>query len=149
MRSGVVGVTDRPADVDDMEHRRRLSGYVESALSRNEQEFGLSGFGDGDTFKFFTYSPTQVRSLLEHSHADIEWLYIIRDGTPVGKVSDPLDVRPVDDGDRVEGICVRMPLGVWSIKGTPRKRDTLSTVVNTPDDVEKARESFATGAADE
>lgn len=130
------------ADADEMRTRQKLTNYVESELTKNEQETGISFFGDADRFQIISYGPPLVKNLLEHEYADIRWLYVaVRDGQNF-RADTPSEVWPGEDGHRIEGLCATLPLGALSVKGSPRKRDILSGIVTTPAKARNADRRF-------
>lgn len=130
---------------NEMRTRRKLANYVESELSKNEQETGISFFGDADRFQIITYAPPLTKKLLEHEYAEIEWLYVVvHDGRNL-RIENPSEVSPGEDRHRIEGLCVTLPLGTLSVKGSPRNRDILSGIVNTPAKARDADRRFGGG----
>lgn len=136
------------ASDEEMRRRRLLADLVDTELSRDEQEFDFSGFGDRGTGTFISYVPTMVRSLLKHDFAKINWLYVGRGDERGGRVSDPEEVSTDAEGVRIEGISAEIPVGVLSVKGVPRTDDRKSRVVSTPEKARDAAEAFADGGND-
>lgn len=131
------------ADSDVMDHRRTLARHVDSTLTPEEQETGIQFFGDADRFEIITYRPTMVRSLLRHAHADIEWLYVMDGDERGGRVDNPSELAPGDEGFSIEGICASLPLGALTVKGSLRQSNRHSQIVNTPADARAVAEAFA------
>jgi hypothetical protein len=137
------------AGAAEMKRRETLADHVATTLSQNERESSMSWFGDSDRFRITTYVPTMVRSLLQHDLARVEWLYV-RDPDERGRrVSNPSEFSLSEDPENVEGICATLPLGVLSVKGSPRNRDAHAGIVTTPSDAERVAEAFADGSGGE
>lgn len=130
------------ADPEEMERREALAERVGTDLSRDEQESGLSYFSDDDRFRAFSYSPPIARKLLLHEHARVEWVYTTEDGEPTGRVENLSEISLAEEGVGIEGVCVELPLGTLSIKGSPRQRDAPSGVVSTPSDARGVAAAF-------
>lgn len=131
------------ADPEEMDRRRSLASMVSRNLSRNECETGLSFFGDADRFRLFSYSPTVVRSVLQHEHARIRWVFVTEGGDGGRQVTDLSDISLAEEGVDIEGVSAELPLGALTVKGSPRGRDAPSGIVNTPDDARDVAEAFA------
>ena len=132
----------RGAPDGEMEHRRALTERVETTLSRAEQETSVSFFGDADRFRTITYKPTMVRKLLRHDYARINWAFVWEGGEQGRRVSDLSDISLSEDDVRIEGLSVSLPLGVLSVKGSPRRRDAHSDIITTPDGAREAAAAF-------
>lgn len=130
------------ADTDELRHRKILADRVTSNLSRTEQETGISFFGDENRFQITTYKPTIVRSLLRHAYAKIEWVYVHHADKPNERIETLRVLREKNDRHQIEGIRATLPIGALSIKGSPRNRDIISKVANTPEDIEGLSEVF-------
>lgn len=133
------------ADPDDMERREALAERVGSELKRDEQESGLSFFGGDDRYRVFSYSPAIVRKLLRHEHARVEWVYTAEGGEAKGREENLSEIDLSEEGVEIEGVCVELPLGTLSIKGSPRQRNTPSGVVSTPSDARGVAAAFDGG----
>jgi hypothetical protein len=128
-----------------MQTRRSLVGHVGNDLSKNEQETGVSFFGDSEECSVFSYRPTFVRSILLHEQASIDWVATNAEHARPRRV-DAEDLAEIDvhqDGLAIEGVRAFLPLGCLSIKGIPRASNRISSIVKTPDQASRARESFA------
>ena len=130
------------ADTDQMERRRSLAEHVSRHLSRNECETGLSFFGDDDRLRLFSYSPTVVRSVLRHEYARVRWVFATDGGDAGRRVRNLSEISLADDGPDIEGLSAELPLGALSIKGSPRKFDKASDIVNTPTSAREAAVAF-------
>ena len=130
------------ADPADMDRRRTLASMVSRNLSRTECETGVSFFGDADRFRLFSYSPTIVRSILEHEHARIRWVFATEDGDAGRRVENLSDIPLSEEGVDIEGVSAELPLGTLSVKGSPRRRDAPSGIVNTPDEARGVADAF-------
>jgi hypothetical protein len=137
-------MTDRFEATDErMRVREILADNVEGHLSRGEQEYSFSGFGDRDYVEFTGYVPTMVKSVLRHRFAKVEWVYLYREHKPNERVEDLDELvagSPVPD---VEGVRAIIPVGALLVKGTIRANDQLSGVFSTPEQAAKARAAFA------
>lgn len=125
-----------------MQTRDRLAGRVDTELTRNEQETGISFFGDSDQLQITTYSPTMTRSILRHSYAKIEWVFHVVPGERNERVYDLSLIGDAEGRGHIEGVCATLPLGALSIKGKPRNRNRPSRIVTTPEEIESLNEVF-------
>lgn len=128
------------AGPEEMDLRRELAEQVRYNLPAGESETSLSKLGKDSRLQITTYHGSWVRGLLEHDHAKIKWVWVQVDGGRGRRVPfDDLDGPP----DRnIEGVCATLPVGAFTIKGSPRTNDQMGEVVNTPADAEAARENF-------
>lgn len=131
-----------------MDRRDRLAKYVESELSKREQEAGIQFFGDANSFQLISYSPPIVRIILRHEYAEIEWCYVTCPDHLNRREKDIAEISPVEGADRIEGVCADVPLGALSIKGSPRGRDIPSGIVTTPEDIRGLDDAFESGGGD-
>jgi hypothetical protein len=130
------------ADDDKMRQRGILAERVGNQLSRNEEETGISFFGDAERFQIITYSPPLVRKLLQHEYAKIEAYFAEDGGGRVSRVSEPSAVLDGEDNAEVGGLRATLPVGARSgcvsyQVGTPMTR---SETVSRP--LVKRRKSF-------
>lgn len=133
---------------DEMRARRRLSNRVDNDLSRDEQETSIHFYGDANRFEVTTYAPPMVRKLLRHAHAQIEWCYVECPDGSLRRVSNLVELADAGARHRIEGVRATLPLGAFAIKGKPRKRDIISGIVTTPEDLEGLEEAFADGGGE-
>lgn len=131
------------ASADEMRARKILAESVASGLSKNEQETGISFFGDATRFQITTYKPAIVRKLLLHSYAEIEWVYACREDEQNETLEDLAGLVEHADHPNIGGVRAYLPTGALSIKGKPRKSNSLSRIVNTPEKADRAREVFS------
>lgn len=127
--------SDYPIDVPrpkaEMEVRSDLVGRVEPdpALSGDEKGFTINAGGTQKVARVFTDKPTMVKSLLEHDYAKLE--------KATGKIADTyktvsgMEITSLND---IYAVWVHVPLGVLTLKGTPRGTNTHSAIMNTPSD---------------
>lgn len=125
-----------------MAARRSLASRVGSGLARDEQETWITFVAGEDRFEIGSYAPSIVRKLLEHSNAEIEWLYVALGDERYSREEDIEEIAYDTPGAEIEGLCAHLPLGALTIKGVPRNRDIASSIVNTPADAEEARSAF-------
>jgi len=130
------------ADPDDMDRRRTLASMVSRNLSRTECETGVSFFGDDDRARLLSYSPTIVRSVLRHEYARIRWVFATEGGEAGRQVRDLSAISLSEEGVDIEGVSAEVPLGTLSVKGSPRRRDAPSGIVNTPDEARGVADAF-------
>jgi hypothetical protein len=130
---------------ENMRIRRSLASRVGSDLSRDEQETGISFFGDSTHFTITTYRRSIVRAILKHEHAAIDWLYEHPDESNGGRVDFPLTDTDSNTLRKIEGVSATLPLGALSVKGSPRKSDTQSAIVSTPEQARAVVAAFGGG----
>jgi|APHM01.1.fsa_nt_gi hypothetical protein len=130
---------------ENMRIRRSLASRVDSDLSRNEQETGISFFGDSTQFTITTYRRSIVRAILKHEHAAIDWLFEHPDESNGGRVDFPLADTDPNTLRKIEGVSASLPLGTLSIKGSPRQSDTQSAIVSTPENARAVAAAFNGG----
>lgn len=133
----------RDVDESGLGENKLTADGAKVPLSRNEQESGMQWFGDADRARFFTYSPTMVRSLLRHEYAKIEWVYTTAPDGRNERVQDLSELAAPEDRRAIGGIQVTLPLGALAVKGSPRKHDRHSEIVTTPEEIEGLSEVFA------
>lgn len=125
-----------------MAARNELANNVESNLSKNEQETGISFFGDSHRLTLTTYHPTLTRKTLQHPDAHIEWVYVFHEDKPNQRVQDLSRLSDGTTGDGIEGVKATLPIGALKMKGSPRNTDRISKVMNTPTDIESKGDIF-------
>lgn len=98
----------------------------DSELSGDEKETTITMYGTDKEATVTSSKPTIVRSLLEHDHADIEWVAGEDDGS-YSKVA-PDDT---DELGAIYTISATLPIGCLTVKPAPRTRNNQSGIVNT------------------
>jgi hypothetical protein len=58
------------------------------------------------------------------------------------QVQDLSTISLSEEGVDIEGVSAEVPLGVLSVKGSPRRRDAPSGIVNTPDEARDVAAAF-------
>lgn len=123
-----------------MDEREALADRATSASNMEtvSKETALSLPGGSDEYDISSYKATVVRSLLRHALADVNWVVAEENGVFTRYDSGEL---PSADASIV-GVCVSLPVGTFSIKGTSRSNNHHSSIVSTPEQVANAREAF-------
>lgn len=117
----------------NMERRSKLTEKVGNNFSRNERETTAHFIDSEDKVRVTSNSPTVIKSLLEHSGAEINYLSCSRDGEFEKIIQ---DVSEVKDDMEVNMISVSMHAGHFKIKSSARKSTSASHIVTTPEEVE-------------
>lgn len=97
-------------------------------LNGDEKETTITMGGQDKSFTVYSAKPTVVKSLLDHDHFELDWARVVADGEG-DRVPDREALPPAEGAIvAVEG---SMPVGVLTVKSTPRANDNQSSVVNS------------------
>jgi hypothetical protein len=112
----------------------------DSELNAAEKETTVTLLGDEKEFTIGSQKRTVVKGLLGNESFRPTSV-TVKNGESIRNL-DSLDDVDVEGGDRIVGVVGRMPVGSWTIKGSPRKNNNQSSIVSTTESVRAAREAF-------
>jgi hypothetical protein len=131
-------------DEQRMQRRLELLNHVDRArrLSPAEAETVIRFARDEESYIIDTAEKGLVEDILEHSLGRVTRVDVQDESEQFEDYHDVLDVPELDDSEFVCGVQARLPLGTLTVKGSSRSKNHHSSIINTPDDVESAREAF-------
>lgn len=96
------------------------------ALNAAEKETTIAMCGDEKEFQIFSAKATVVKSLLKHDHFDADWV-----GGEKDACYQKREDGHADDLDAIYSISGTLPVGVLTVKSSPRSNNHQSSIVNS------------------
>ena len=98
-----------------------------------ERETSIRYDDESDLARIYSGQRSQIRGCLRHDHFDLGWLNVTTDHRHYQAGDQTEAIELIDDADEdawITGIEGTVPIGVVSIKASPRATNTVARVIN-------------------